>query len=122
MTRPQTFEMPTEDQLTGLLNEPYFRHLLREQAIPQAARDEEPLTLALLDLDRFLILNKEHGVECGDQVLKGVAKLLQESLPEGTLLTRYSGDAMAALLPGTRLDDAFTLLDAFRRRLADAVF
>lgn len=122
MAHPPTFAMPTEDRLTGLLTQPYFRHLLREQAIPHTTATEEPLTLALLDLDRFLALNQEHGAECGDAVLCGVAALLQEMLPEGTAISRYSGDEIAALLHGTRLDDAFTLLDAFRRRLAATVF
>jgi diguanylate cyclase (GGDEF)-like protein len=122
MAHPPTFAIPTRDTLTGLLTQPYFRHLLREETIPQATETGEPLTLALLDLDRFLALNQEHGPECGDAVLRGVAALLQEVLPEGTAISRYSGDEMAVLLPGTRLDDAFTLFDAFRRRLAETVF
>src|SRR3954468_23119092 len=104
MNHPRTFEMPTDDTLTGLLNEPYFRHILREQALPQAVSADEPLALALLDLDRFLQLNKEHGAECGDIVLKGVAVLLRETLPEGAYITRYSGDEIGVILPGTRLD------------------
>src|SRR5215212_11134646 len=122
MAHPQTFEMPTQDRLTGLLTQPYFRHILREEAIPQATSDDAPLTLVLLDLDRFLQINQEYGPECGDLVLKGVAALLQEMLPEGAYISRYSGDEMAALLPGMRLDDAFTLLDSFRRRLGETVF
>ena len=122
MAQPPTFALPTEDQLTGLLTQPYFRHLLREQVIPHATSAGEPLTLALLDLDRFLALNQEHGPECGDTVLHGVAALLQGMLPEGTAISRYSGDEIAVILPGTRLDDAFTLFDAFRRRLAETVF
>jgi diguanylate cyclase (GGDEF)-like protein len=122
VNHPRTFEIPTTDTLTGLLNEPYFRYILREQALPQAATTEEPLALALLDLDRFLQLNQEHGADCCDVVLKVVAALLRETMPEGAHITRYGGDELAVILPGTRLDDAFTLLDTFRRRLVETTF
>lgn len=121
MPHPQTFEMPTEDKLTGLLNEPYFRYLLREQLTAAGANDE-PLVLALIDLDRLVAMNAERGPDCGDQVIKGAARVMRETLPEEAYLFRYGGDEFAVILPGTRLDDAFTLLDTFRRQLAGTVF
>jgi diguanylate cyclase (GGDEF)-like protein len=122
MPHPRTFELPTEDKLTGLLNEPYFRYMLREQLIPAAQAADEPLVLALIDLDRLMAMNAEHGPDCADGVIKGTARVLRETLPEGAYLFRYGGDEFAALLPGMRLDDAFSLLDTFRRALAGTVF
>ena len=122
MIHPTTFELPTHDKLTDLLAQPYFRHLLREQVIPAAVAGEEPLALAMIDIDEFLAINRDHGHVCGDRVLEGMARLLRETLPDSALLCRYSGDEFAALLPATRLDDAFTLLDAYRRRVAETVF
>jgi diguanylate cyclase len=121
MPHPRTIEMPTEDTLTGLLNEPYFRYLLREQ-LNTAQASDEPLVLALIDLDRLMAMNAAHGPDCADGVIKGTARVLRETLPEGASLFRYGGDEFAAILPGMRLDDAFTLLDAFRRRLAETTF
>jgi diguanylate cyclase (GGDEF)-like protein len=118
MIRPSTFEMPTTDQLSGLMTADYFRHLLREQYIPAAEHNDEPLSLFLIDIDGFLEVNREHGREVGDQVLLQAAGLLQEVLPEGIPLTRYSGDEFGGALPETRLDDAFSLLEELRRRVA----
>jgi diguanylate cyclase (GGDEF)-like protein len=117
MAYPITFEMPTTDQLTGLLTADYFRHLLRTQHLPAAEVGDEPLSLFLIDLDGFLEVNQQHGRDVGDQVLLGMSALLQEALPAAALLTRYSGDEFGGALPDTRLDDAFSLLEELRRRV-----
>jgi diguanylate cyclase len=118
MTYSTTFELPTTDSLTGLLSTAYFRHLLREQVLPQAEGGDTPMTFFLLDNDYFSELNTTHGHVCGDNVLKGTAQVLREVLPETAILSRYGGDEFAGALPDTRLDDAFTLLEEVRRRIA----
>lgn len=121
-TYPATFELPTTDGLTGLLVAPYFRHLLREELLPQASESNEPLSLFLLDTDEFLTVNSVHGRESGDRVLADVAGVLRAVMPQSAVLTRYGGDEFGGALPGTRLDDAFSLLEEARRRVADLVF
>lgn len=118
MEHPATFELATTDRLTGLLSADYFRHLLREQALPAARQRDEPLSIFLVDLDHFLELNQEHGRECGDQALRAVAGVLQALCPPGALLVRYSGDEFGGALPEMRVDDAFSLLEEARRRVA----
>ncbi|MBX0330974.1 diguanylate cyclase [Oscillochloris sp. ZM17-4] len=119
MIHPSTFEMPTTDQMTGLLTADYFRHLLRTERLPAAEAGDEPLSVFLIDLDGFLEVNQLHGREVGDLVLRGVAGLLQATMPESALLTRYSGDEFGGALPDTRLDDAFSLLEELRRRVME---
>ena len=122
MTHPATFQIATTDSLTGLLASAYYRHLLREELLPQAKSSGDLLTVALVDVDGFENVNKTHGRECGDAVLTAVACVLQETLPENALISRYSGDEFAAALPDTPLDDAFTLFEEFRRRVASHVW
>ena len=122
MNHPTTFELPTKDALTGLLTGPYFRHVLRETLIPEAKRTGDPLSVMLFDLDYFLQLNTVHGHEAGDEVLAGVARTLEAVLPDSAVIARYGGDEFAAALPDTRLDDAFTLLEELRRRVAALSF
>jgi diguanylate cyclase len=118
MNYPPTFEQPTTNTLTGLLSDPYFRYLLRETILPRARADETPLSLVYIDLDQFLEINQEHGRRCGDHLLIHVARTLQATFPAGAVLARLGGDEFAAALPNTRLDDAFTLAEELRRRVA----
>ncbi|MGH9174419.1 MAG: GGDEF domain-containing protein, partial [Vicinamibacterales bacterium] len=101
VTYPSTFEIPTTDPLTGLLSQPYFRRLLREELIPAAQRSGDPLSVFLIDTDSFLEVNTAHGRQAGDAVLLGVARVLRETLPEGTALVRYGGDEFCGALPDT---------------------
>jgi diguanylate cyclase (GGDEF)-like protein len=117
MVRPATFELATTDKLTGLLSADYFRHLLREQVLPDIQNRDESLAIFLMDLDHFLELNEQQGRACGDQVLIAVANILQELAPTNALLVRYSGDEFGGAFPDMRVDDAFSLLEEVRRRI-----
>lgn len=116
-THPSTFEVPTTDKLTGLLSMAYFRHLLREDLLPEAERMGEPLSLFMLDIDYFEGANHTYGHEVGDQILVSISEAIKNIMPEGALLCRYSGDELCAALPGTRLDDTFTLAEELRRQV-----
>ncbi|MBB5234622.1 GGDEF domain-containing protein [Deinococcus budaensis] len=70
-----------------------------------------PLTLAVLDLDHFKLLNDTLGRAEGDRVLRGVERLLSGSLPGGSLIGRIGGDEYAAILPETAAETALILLD-----------
>ncbi|MGI8587134.1 MAG: GGDEF domain-containing protein [Chloroflexia bacterium] len=117
MNYPRTFELPTTDALTGLVTAAYFRHLLAQQ-LTGAAASGDLLSLVLLDLDNFADRNSEYGHECGDAILEGTARVLREALPETAVISRYGGDEFAVALLDTRLDDAFTLMEEVRRRIA----
>lgn len=122
MNYPATFELPTTDTLTGLVTGPYLRHLLGEELLPQAKKSGEPLTLFLLDIDGFLEANNTHGRELADQVLRSVAGIIRDRVGEKGIPARYGGDEFAVALPGTRLDDAFTLAEEIRREVAALPF
>jgi diguanylate cyclase (GGDEF)-like protein len=118
MNYPTTFELPTADTATNLLTAPYFRHLLREELLPHAEHSGDPLSVFLLDVDDFLPANRDHGRECGEEILQSVARTLQESSPHTAVLCRYGGDEFVVALPDVRLDDAFTLAEQVRRGIA----
>ncbi|MDQ2809578.1 MAG: diguanylate cyclase [Chloroflexota bacterium] len=122
MNYPSTFEMPTTDPMTGLLNATYFRHLLREQLMPQAQASGEPLSLALFDLDSFMAANTTYGRKAGDAMLRGVVDAVRATLPETAVVVRNGGDEFGVVLPETRLDDAFTLMEELRRHIAALTF
>ena len=120
MNYPTTFELSTTDGLTELLTAAYFRHLLRDPLLPQAQQRGDPLSLFLFDIDGFHAVNTTHGRAAGDRLLVEMARTLRQAMPDGAILARYSGDEFAGALPDTRLDDAFTLVEEFRRRVIAA--
>lgn len=69
------------------------------------------MTLAVLDLDHFKRLNDTLGHAEGDRVLRGVERLLSESLPSGSIVGRLGGDEYAVLLPETAAETALILFD-----------
>ena len=87
------------DTLTGLPNRPTFMKRLDDLA-EQAARDESPLALLFIDLDRFKRVNDLLGHPAGDALLRTVAARLLGNLRSTDLVARFGGDEFMMLLPG----------------------
>jgi diguanylate cyclase (GGDEF)-like protein len=87
-----------QDSLTGLPNRAAFREAC-ERARALAQRNREPLSLAILDLDRFKSVNDKHGHAAGDEVLRRAATVIARSLRTSDLLARWGGEEFVALLP-----------------------
>ncbi len=82
------------DSLTGLLNRQGFIEELDEVAAAQS-----PAIVAVIDLDRFKLLNDALGHQCGDYVLTQIAERLRSALPADAKVSRIGGDEFAAIVP-----------------------
>lgn len=89
------------DALTGIYNRRYFEQAL-DVAWEEARAHRKPLSLLLIDLDRFKPVNDLHGHLAGDACLREVAACLRQALAAqpDALVARYGGDEFAALCPG----------------------
>jgi diguanylate cyclase (GGDEF)-like protein/PAS domain S-box-containing protein len=88
------------DSLTGLPNRLLFDDRLT-QAIERARRARQLLTVMLIDLDRFTLINDSLGLGTGDQIIKGVAERLVGALRRSDTVARLGGDEFMVLLLGT---------------------
>jgi diguanylate cyclase (GGDEF)-like protein len=87
-----------EDTLTALPNRAMFLDRL-QQAVLTARRTSDPVSVMMLDLDRFKLINDSLGHAAGDQVLREVAHRLRELLRDSDTVARLGGDEFAVLLP-----------------------
>ena len=112
----QLAALARNDGLTGIANRRTWDHEL-SRACGLAKDDDQPLTVALLDLDHFKAFNDTHGHVRGDLVLKETAAAWRELLDGHGFVARYGGEEFTVLLPNTYLSGAEVILD----RLRDAV-
>jgi len=102
------------DGLTGALNRRAFERVA-DGEWSRAVRHDLPLSVLVLDLDRFKMLNDTHGHDAGDVWLKSFAELSRGLLRREDLLCRYGGEEFIALLPQTPLHAAVQAADRIRR-------
>jgi diguanylate cyclase (GGDEF)-like protein len=104
------------DTLTGLYNRLAFTQYLSE-AVAQAARAGEPLSLLILDVDRFKSLNDSFGYLAGDETLRRLAALIRDSARDADTAARYGGEEFAVILPATDENGARILAERLRSKV-----
>jgi diguanylate cyclase (GGDEF)-like protein len=104
------------DHLTGLWN----RRMILEQLdreLNRVRRENRPLTVALVDIDRFKSINDTHGHSVGDAVLRDAAATIRVQLREYDFVGRYGGEEFLLLLPGCDEDDGRRIAERVRQRI-----
>jgi len=97
--------MAMTDSLTGLFNRRRFVDVLKREWAT-SRRYKNPLSVIMVDIDHFKLINDTHGHAAGDVVLKEVARVISSSLRQVDVAARYGGEEFAVLLPHTTLKDA----------------
>lgn len=109
--------LATQDGLTGLSTHKLFQEKLIEEIL-RSARYHKPLSLVMLDIDHFKMLNDSFGHLAGDEVLKKVAQVIQSHCREVDFPARYGGEEFAVILPETTLEEAFEFGEKLRRKIS----
>lgn len=88
------------DELTGLYNHRFLREYLWKES-KRSTRYKKAFSILILDIDDFRFVNDNYGPLAGDEVLKSLARIIEENIRVEDVVGRYSGDAFIIILPET---------------------
>ena len=109
-----------KDPLTKLYNRHYFNRLVENHSFNRDS--ENPLSLILLDLDFFKLVNDNHGHVMGDEVLKEFGKLLKKVCKKNQLVCRWGGEEFLILMKHATVEDAEQMCHRIQQRMAQQLF
>jgi diguanylate cyclase (GGDEF)-like protein len=112
------FRMATTDALTGVCN----RRTLMERGaheLRRSQRSHQPVTVLLLDIDRFKAINDTHGHAAGDAAIVALARCCRAALRTTDLFGRLGGEEFCAVLPDTPIEGGILVAENLRRRAAE---
>ncbi|HTP26699.1 MAG TPA: sensor domain-containing diguanylate cyclase [Anaeromyxobacteraceae bacterium] len=116
-----TERLATTDGLTGLVNHRTFQSRLDEH-LAAAQRYAKKVSLLLTDIDHFKAVNDTYGHPFGDEILRGVAKILQKEARTTDVAARYGGEEFALVMPQTDGAGALKTAERIREKVARAIF
>jgi diguanylate cyclase (GGDEF)-like protein len=109
------------DAMTGLLNRTSVLARMRME-LGRVWRSGEPLSCALVDIDRLQSINNDYGHDAGDSVIRSIGNLIGETCREYDSAGRYSAEKFLIIFPSTELDDAARGADRLRQRVESGEF
>ena len=112
-------ELAVTDGLTRIYNRRRFdEHFLVEW--DRLAREEQPLSLIMLDVDHFKAYNDTYGHPAGDLCLQNVAQVISKAAKRpADIVARYGGEEFVVALPNTDLEGAIAVAESIRAQLQD---
>jgi diguanylate cyclase (GGDEF)-like protein len=115
------FNFAATDALTGLYNRRYIMNEL-EKHYKIAKRNNRVFSLVVLDIDSFKQINDTHGHAAGDECLKNITSVINNSLREQDICGRLGGEEFLLVLPETDLNGASVLANRIRKRIEASSF
>lgn len=110
-------DMAIRDGLTRIYNRRHLTYLINEY-LSQAMEKKQPLSLALFDIDKFKMINDTYGHQCGDEVIRYVAALLNKgALKHGGIAGRYGGEEFVVAFLGKNLEEAYEIVKQIHEQI-----
>jgi len=113
------FSMIVTDGLTGIFSRRFFEEALERETV-RSQRHQRPLSLVMLDIDRFKSINDNHSHLVGNEVLREVCRRIAPSIRRDEVFARWGGEEFVVLLPEAKRDQAAAFADRIRRIVADS--
>jgi two-component system cell cycle response regulator len=113
--------MAVTDTLTGLHNRRYLvSHF--DNLVHRAASGGKPVSVLMIDIDHFKLVNDNYGHQVGDEVLVEAAKRIRMNIRGVDLAVRYGGEEMVVVMPDTKLSVAHIVAERLTQHFADVPF
>lgn len=114
-------QMAQKDFLTNLFNRRYLNSAY-ETLMQLSIRNNEPLCLILIDIDKFKNINDTYGHDIGDEVLVQLSNILVSKFRKSDIIARIGGEEFVILFPKTKLDSAYKISEALREKVDNTEF
>jgi diguanylate cyclase (GGDEF)-like protein len=115
------YQMALHDTLTGLFNRRFLAETL-ERELSRAKRENQPVSLLMIDIDHFKLVNDSFGHKAGDEVLKSFGEHLLAHIRTEDIAFRYGGEEFLVVLPGASLHDSQLRADNIRKMVEEISF
>lgn len=109
-SRRELQRMSTSDGLTGLLNARALQDRIATE-LARASRYHDPLSIVMVDVDGFSRINTRFGEDAGNDVLRTLARLLEDAVREVDLVGRQGADTFCLVLPKTHISGAIVVAE-----------
>jgi diguanylate cyclase (GGDEF)-like protein len=117
----EIYRLAIIDGLTEVPNKRYLLEFLNRE-LARSLRYHRPLAVLMFDIDRFKVVNDDHGHLCGDHVLRELCGLLRNVVRAEELLARYGGEEFVVVLPECTHDNALNVAERLRALVEQHVF
>jgi len=119
--KEQFYNLAVKDGLTNAYNRFYLKIQI-QTLLANALRYHLRLSLIILDIDHFKMVNDIYGHQAGDKILQELSELIQKNLREGDILIRYGGEEFLIILPHTSLKKACNIAERLRTLVESTPF
>ena len=117
----EIYRLTIIDGLTEIHNKRYLMEFL-DRELARSSRHNRPMSLLMIDIDKFKSINDRFGHLGGDFVLRELANRMKTNIRKEELLARYGGEEFAAVLPETKLDGALIVAERLCKVVTQAPF
>ena len=109
------------DPLTGCWNRRYFYQAIEAEK-KRASRNSSQISLMIMDIDHFKMINDQWGHQAGDQILSEIVLRMNNHLRNSDLLIRWGGEEFIVLMPDTCEDEAYATAEKLRKQIQNNCF
>ena len=117
----EIYRLTIIDGLTQINNQRFLMDFL-DREVARSNRHHRPLSLLMLDLDKFKSINDDHGHLCGDYVLRELSERMRHTVRREDLFARYGGEEFAFVLVETLQPQAIEVAERIRKTVAEKPF